>query len=138
MTRFMREISGLLDKEVAERTGEPNRHYWYNHATEEAYKAVEKFKKDAQVDDNGIVTWKSNGRCPMDDFLEMLDWAGVATINYEATRKERDRQNEESIREYKESMKNHVYSEEELFEMRAAFGRGTTIVDVITGQTIRL
>jgi hypothetical protein len=34
----------------------------------------------------------------------------------------------------RESMKNHVPSDEEMYEMRAAFGPGQKIVNVVTGQ----
>lgn len=32
----------------------------------------------------------------------------------------------------------HVISDEELYEMRAAFGKETTIVDALTGEKIQL
>jgi len=35
-------------------------------------------------------------------------------------------------------MENHVYSEEELCEMKCAFCEGAEIVDIITGQKIFL
>lgn len=38
------------------------------------------------------------------------------------------------LAEYAEARKNHVPSAEEMFEMRAAFGEGAEVVDVITGQ----
>lgn len=38
---------------------------------------------------------------------------------------------------YRSSMKDHVPSGEEEYEMRAAFGPGTEVVNVITGQTHR-
>ena len=56
----------------------------------------------------------------------------------EATKKKRDAQTERELKAYRESMRNHQYSDEELFEMRAAFGEGATVVDVITGQQIPL
>lgn len=138
MTRFEMEISGKLDKEVQANGGNLRPNFWREHAEKEMWKAVEKFKTDAIVDDNGIATWKLSGNCLPDDFLEMLDWAGVATINYEATKRERQRQDEKFFKEYKEANKNRKYTEEELFEMRAAFGTGVTIVDAISGQTIQL
>ena len=138
MTRFEMEISGKLDREVAERTGESNKHFWQRHAEKEMYEAVEKFHSDIDVDENGIATWKKSGNVVPSDFLEKLDWAGVATINYEATRAEEKRRNAEFFKAYREQRKNHKYSEEELFEMRAAFGTGVTIVDAISGQEIRL
>lgn len=39
---------------------------------------------------------------------------------------------------YRKRMANHVHTEEELFEMRAAFGPGARVVNVITGQSITL
>jgi hypothetical protein len=35
-------------------------------------------------------------------------------------------------------MENHVHSDEEMFEMRAAFGEGATVVNAITGQETKL
>lgn len=45
---------------------------------------------------------------------------------------------EQFLAEYREARKNHTPSEEELFEMRAAFGEGSTVVDVITGQVYKV
>jgi hypothetical protein len=42
------------------------------------------------------------------------------------------------IEAYRKSMENHVHSEEEMFEMRAAFGEGAEVVNVITGKRIKL
>ncbi len=39
---------------------------------------------------------------------------------------------------YRLDREENGYSDEELFEMRAAFGDGETVVDVITGETIKL
>ena len=38
------------------------------------------------------------------------------------------------LADYREAMKNHVPSGEEIYEMRAAFGEGETVMNVITGQ----
>ena len=43
-----------------------------------------------------------------------------------------------AIEEYKESQKNRVSSGEELFEMRAAFGEGTEVVNIITGKRFKV
>lgn len=138
MTRFEMEISGKLDKEVQANGGNLRPNFWREHAEKEMQKAVEQFKTDIDVDDNGVATWKKSGNIVPDDFLEKLDWAGVATINYERTKAEGKRRDEEFFKQYREQQKNRKYSEEELFEMRAAFGTGVTVVDVISGQTIQL
>jgi hypothetical protein len=44
----------------------------------------------------------------------------------------------EAIAAYRKSRKQNGYSAEELGEMRAAFGAGETVVDMFTGQKIRL
>lgn len=49
-----------------------------------------------------------------------------------------DEDTAKSIEEYKKRMENYVYSDEELFEMRAAFGEGAEVVNVITGKKIKL
>ena len=43
-----------------------------------------------------------------------------------------------AIANYRKAMKNHKPGPEELFEMRAAFGPGAEVVNVITGQKIQL
>lgn len=43
-----------------------------------------------------------------------------------------------SLAAYRKSMENHRYSDEEMFEMRAAFGPGTTVVNVLTGKRTKL
>jgi hypothetical protein len=42
------------------------------------------------------------------------------------------------LADYREQMKKHKPSPQKLHEMRAAFGAGKVIVDVITGQRIKL
>lgn len=49
-----------------------------------------------------------------------------------------DDYNDAFISDYKRKMKNHRHSDEEMFEMRAAFGPGATVVNVITGKKTRL
>jgi len=125
MTRFMQEITGALGD------------YWKNSAEKEVREHVEKAEKESTVDKNGVIRWKSNNRCLMDDYCEMLEYAGY-NFSREATREARDIENAESIRRYRESQKNRDYTEEEKAEMIAAFGKGTTIVDVLTGRKITL
>ena len=46
--------------------------------------------------------------------------------------------NEASLRRYREESKRPRISDEELFEMEAAFGKGATVVNVLTGEEIRI
>jgi hypothetical protein len=54
----------------------------------------------------------------------------MATPSKEETRK--------ILADYREQMKNHKPSPEQLHEMRAAFGAGKTVVNLITGKRIKL
>lgn len=123
MTRFEREISGSLGA------------FWKKNAEEEVRKAVAKVDADAAVEADGAIKWNSNGRYLMDDFCEKLEYAGYG-FSREATAKKRDAQNAESLAEYRKNDKGLIG--EELAEARAAFGEGTTVVDVLTGKKTRL
>lgn len=119
MTRFEREISGDLGA------------FWKKNAEEEVKKAVAQADKQATVEADGAIKWNSNGRYLMDDFCEKLEYAGYA-FSREATAKKREAQNEESLAAY---CRNHNgLGAEELAEARAAFGKGTTVVNVLTGE----
>ena len=120
MTRFMREITGQCGE------------FWQKNAEAEVQKAVAQIA-DMNIDENGVATWKSNGNCPMEDMLEMLEYAGVTTINFERTREAKEEQDRKFAEEYR--ARRHGLTAEELFEARAAFGEGTTIVNVFTGET---
>lgn len=80
---------------------------------------------------NGALVWKASGNVvPMDVFRD----AGY--LPPKSQKAERDRQVDEHLAEYLERMKNYQPSEEEMFEMRAAFGPGETIVNIITGKVV--
>ena len=123
MTRFQQEISGALGQ------------WWKEQAEKELEDAVRKADADAIVEPDGAIKWVKSGNYPMDDFCEMLEYAGYP-FSRESTAKSRDIQNSKFIEEYK---KNYTGpSEEELFEMRAAFGDNGTVIGVITGNVIEL
>lgn len=54
-------------------------------------------------------------------------------------REAREREVERSIRAYREARRNRTAEQraEEAFEMRAAFGPGETVVDLLTGEEFR-
>ena len=123
MTRFEREISGSLGA------------FWKKNAEEEVRKAVAQADEKATVETDGAIRWKGNGRYLMDDFCEKLEYTGYP-FSREATAKKRDAQNEESLAEYRRS--DRGLSGEALAEARAAFGEGTTVVNVLTGKKTML
>ena len=90
-------------------------------------------------DDNEVVRWKSNDSVPPEDILEEMFVDGVLDeeqIRY--AQMIRKQEQDVFLDAYRERMANHVHSEEELFEMRAAFGEGAEVVNAITGQKIVL
>lgn len=119
MTRFEREISGSLGA------------YWKKSAEEEVKKAVAQAETEATVDEDGAIQWNSNGRYLMDDFCEKLEYAGYP-FSREETGKKRTAQNEETLAGYRS--RHREMDAETLAEARAAFGEGTTVVNVLTGE----
>ena len=107
-------------------------------AVEQIKEMEERYENHEYTIENGAALWECGNYLPMDCLAAVINGKYGPLVDVENHEKALDAQNEESIREYKERMKNHVYSEEELFEMRAAFGEGIEIVDVISGNKIRL
>ena len=135
MTRFEQEISGLLDKQVAERKGTENNHYWERSAKAEVEKAVKEANENAIVEESGAIRWIASGNYLPDDFCEKHEYAGYA-FSREATRQAREVQSSEAIEAYRRQARQ--ITTEEIEEMRSAFGRGAVVVDIITGQRIAI
>jgi hypothetical protein len=82
-------------------------------------------------DRNGILHWTSNGNpVPLSTFKEAFAVAPAGQA--EACQANTDA----FLAEYR--AQDHTPSREDLFEMRAAFGAGATVVNVITGKRTRL
>ena len=123
MTRFYQEITGVLGD------------YWKKDATKRVQDYVEEAKMKADVDSNGAIRWKNNGNYLMDDYCEVLEYAGYP-FSREATKAARDAQVAEQLAAYRANPP--MLTDEDVAEMRAAFGSGTSVVDVISGQRILL
>ena len=103
----------------------------------ELEKAENLWKNNITVSEDGVVSWKSNGRQPFSDMLDLFIENGHGgEFSKEATEAARDAETKASIRAYKEQKRE--YSEEEISEMRAAFGDGTAVVDVLSGRRFSL
>lgn len=81
--------------------------------------------------DGDVLRWKSNDAVVPPSVLRdyFLEIPAAQQASY-------DKETDEFLAEYRRNAR--PPSEEQLFEMRAAFGPGATVVDVITGQRIKL
>ena len=123
MTRFARELSGSLGT------------YWKSSAEKELDEVRADFEAGKiTVDENGVARNRI-GRVLMSDQLEKLTYI-TDKVDVEATKAAREAETDAFLESYRKA--NHRRSAEELSEMRAAFGTGTTVVDIITGERIRL
>jgi len=125
MTRFERELNGSLGE------------YWQAQAQQELKRiAADLEAGKITIDENGIA-YNCIGRPLMDDMAEKVAMV-TDRIDREATAAANNAEAAEHLKAYRESRAKHGYSEEELHEMRAAFGAGTTVTDIITGKKIKL
>lgn len=123
MTRFMAEFNGKFGA-------------WWK---AEAEKELAEVKADLEagritIDDNGVAR-NCVGRVVMADMLEKIALV-TDEVDTAATTCARDAEVKESLREYRANRR--PYSSEDLAEMRAAFGPGETVVNVLTGERIQL
>jgi len=112
--------------EVAMKTEIPT-HPQNNHTTSHDYTMV-----------NGVPRWTTNDRVPPTDAVKDYFIDRTPGFDKLATDAARDAENSAFLADYRKRMENYVPSDEEMFEMRAAFGRGTEVVNVITGRRTQL
>lgn len=123
MTRFQQEISGALGS------------FW----KESAEKELDELRRDLAngkitIDENGIAR-NCIGRVLMDDQLERLAYI-TNKVNVEATHAAHEAEVARELEEYRRNKK--PATAEEIAEMRAAFGPGAKVTDILTGETITL
>lgn len=97
----------------------------------EIERAVREAVNEATVDENGVIRWNSNGKCPPQDFCELL-LARSYRFDIEATKAAREAQEEEFLRNYQPM----EISPEMKYEIEAAFGKAQTIIDVFSGKVV--
>lgn len=101
---------------------------------EDSDRILDQFHIDTKVE-NGIVRWESNNNIPPREVLEFWNYANLP-FNYEKSLKLLEEETNNFLSEY---TINHTQpSEEELYEMRSAFGKNTEIVNVITGKKYKI
>tara|TARA_Y100000593_G_scaffold14449_1_gene27436 strand:+ start:7222 stop:7662 length:441 start_codon:yes stop_codon:yes gene_type:complete len=99
--------------------------------------AAEKFAKNDHRIEDGVLLWNTNDRSPMNDMTTRWLELGLITQEvFDATEIARDEQNAAFFADYKVARANRTPEQiaEEQFEMRAAFGPGVEVVNVITGE----
>lgn len=87
--------------------------------------------------EEGIVRWKNNHRVPPVELLALwqyvekeFDFDKSVTIQKEETKR--------FLGDYAVKSKHRALSNEELYEMMAAHGKGTRVVDIASGRVIQL
>ena len=94
---------------------------------------------ETNADFGPVVRWNSSNNIPFEDKLTEFLVAGLIDLKTVANSlNARKIEDAAFLEEYVASRKKRGYSEEEMFEMRAAFGPGETVVDIFTGETIVL
>ena len=126
MTRFERELNGSLGS------------YWAENAKKEIRKMEERqINGEIFFGADGVVRWTSNNRVMPRDCREILSHTVYRDLYSEdASRAAEEAETAAFLESYRKNYKES--GEEEKGEMRAAFGAGTTVVDIITGERIRL
>ena len=124
MTRFEQELSGNLGA------------FWKRHAEEEIAKMQARVDNDEiRTNIGGGAFWNSNGNYLPADCAEILSYTDFP-FSLEETARAREAQTAAFLENYR---KNYTGpSEEEKAEMRAAFGTGATVVDIISGERVSL
>ena len=126
MTRFERELNGSLGV------------YWAENAKKEIRKMEERqMNGEIFFGTDGVVRWTSNNRVMPKDCREILSHTVYRDLfNEDASRAAEEAETAAFLESYRKNYKGP--SEEEKAEMRAVFGTGTTVCDIITGERIRL
>lgn len=124
-SRFRRELDGDLGPR------------WAQNARNDILRVQQELESGEITIDGAGVVRNCIGRAVTEEVLEILSFV-TDKFDIEATNAARIKEDREAIEEYRKAMANHQPSEEELLEMRAAFGEGTSVVNILTGESIQL
>jgi hypothetical protein len=94
--------------------------------------------RELEISATGVARWVSNNRPLFADTVALIIALGFGDgIDPEATDRAQ-RKDEAAFLEAYRTAAPREYDAETLHEMRSAFGEGATVVDVVSGQTIKL
>lgn len=102
----------------------------------EAQRLVAKLWHGETTNKDGVLRWTSNGRVPPADIIALAAHITMP-INVAACTKARDEETAAFLAEYRKNNDRQMTAEER-FEARATFGKGTTVVNLITGRRTKL
>jgi hypothetical protein len=87
--------------------------------------------------DNNVIRWVSNDTVPPKDMLEDFWAKGYITLGslYDSIAT-KNKEDAEFLEQYIANRQRYGYSDEEKFEMRAAFG-DEEVVDIFTGKSVQ-
>lgn len=125
MTRFDRELRGEYGE------------FWKKEATQYLHKIEEEvFRGEITIDKEGVAR-NCIGRVVVDEVANALDYIiQDGSFRWDKTIEARQKEDEEFIKNY--IAQDRGPSDEEIIEMKAAFGEGTTVIDILTGKQIQL
>lgn len=125
MTRFDRELRGECGE------------FWKKKAIQYLHKIEEEvFKGEITIDKEGVAR-NCIGRVVVHEVANALNYIiQDGSFRLDKTVEARDAEDTQFIKNYMAQDRNP--SDEELLEMKAAFGEGATVIDVLTGKRIQL
>lgn len=129
MTRLQRELNGELGS------------FWKKDAEKRVAKVAKEFEEGKITVDENYVLRNCIGRVVTKEIQELV-FVGVEfkmdeyELIYDRTNDAREEETRKAIEVYKASQRE--YTDEDLFEMRAAFGKGTKVVNLLTGREVIL
>jgi hypothetical protein len=94
------------------------------------------YRNEFYIDNNDVVRWKSNDQVPFNDMLTDFLVAGlIVQENVLRSMTARKIEDLAFLEQYVANRQKYGYSDEEKFEMQAAFG-DEEVVDVFTGKVV--
>ena len=123
-TTFLRD---LLNEQV----------FWRRTASKKIFDVVKSYLTAELYVEDGVARWSSNKSIIPRDCYESLAYSNVLSKVYLSKNNDaRKGETERMITEYRKKQKGYKPNVEEIAEMENAFGKGTPVVDVITGKRI--
>ena len=130
MTRLEQELSGALGD------------FWKQNAEKEINKIWDQASQgEILLTEDRAAYWKASGNFLPSECIEKLMHTPYKTvISAEATARAREKQDKKVIERYRQAQAKRSTEQraEEMAEMRAAFGTGSTIVDILTGEQFEI